>query len=85
MHRYAIFSTDVTRADLNRHFGESVYELEGTQAWVVASEMATSADVSNRLGFEPGQRNGVVLKVGEYYGCYNEALWQKLETWKNAP
>ncbi len=44
--------------------------------------MATSSDVSDSLGFEPDQRSGVVFKIGEYYGCYDEALWQKLEAWK---
>ena len=79
--RYAILPQDVTREELDQAFGPNVFTLNGS-AWVVATIMATSSDVSDSLGFEPDQRSGVVFKIGEYYGRYDEALWQKLEAWK---
>ncbi len=88
MHRYAVFSEDLERANLEEKFGPHVFQLgEGDEAshlWIVATPMATSSDVSDQLGFEPAKMSGVVLKVGEYYGCYDEALWQKLESWSKA-
>ena len=84
MHRYVILSQDVTFEGLQQVFGEHLYPLY-PGAWAAGSGMTTSSEISSTLGFEPGQKNGIVLKVGEYYGCYNEALWQKLEAWREQP
>lgn len=59
--------------------------------WVVAGTHDTCADVSAELGiikenpslFEgQGTRWGVVVKVEEYYGYFDRALWDKIDAWR---
>ena len=53
--------------------------------WAVASDLTTCADVSERLGMNPVERNrGVVTRIDEFYGYFDRALWEKLNAWKLA-
>ena len=85
MHCYVVISEQLDDAEVQRSFPD-VYPLREGNAWMVASAMTTSADVSNSLNFEPkeGGKSGIVVKVDQYYGCYDKALWQKLDAWKTA-
>ena len=56
------------------------YELEKDRLWAIASDANTCADVSNLVGIGGGAP-GVVVRIGEYYGHYDTALWQKLAAW----
>ena len=51
--------------------------------WAVGTELRTSADVCGQLGIVP-EGSGVVAKLTEYYGRFDNALWQKLESWSKA-
>ncbi len=85
MHRYVVISSELDDAAMQQAFSD-VYPLREENAWVVATAMATSADVSNSLDFhaKEGGKSGIVVKIDQYYGCYDKALWQKLDAWKKA-
>ena len=57
------------------------YQLEENRLWAVATEANTSADVCKLIGIGDGTP-GVVTRIGEYYGHYDAALWQKLIAWR---
>ena len=48
--------------------------------WAVRSSLATCSEVHEHLALGP-DRAGVVIKITEYYGHYDRALWEKLESW----
>ena len=62
-------------------FGPHYYELEKDQLWAVGTDENTCVDVSKRVGIGAGV-SGVVIRIGEYYGHYDTALWQKLAAWR---
>ena len=53
--------------------------------WAVAGEDLTSADVCAALGIAGGNNAeklpGVVFRLGEFYGRWDAALWQRLDAW----
>ncbi len=50
--------------------------------WAIAApDDKTAHDIHQILEFGQG-RWGVVLKADEYYGFFDEGLWQKLRTWE---
>ena len=60
------------------------YMLHDDVLWAVASDDATCLDVCGKLGIlEEG--DGVVVRIGEYYGRFDVGFWQKLEAWGRAP
>ena len=61
-------------------FAPHHYELEENRLWAVAAEARTCAEVSALAGIGEGT-SGVVTRIGEYYGHYDTALWQKLDAW----
>ena len=68
--------------DLKQKLGtHHYYELEGDRLWAVATKENTCADVSNLVGIG-ASKPGVVIRLGEYYGHYDTALWQKLVAWR---
>ena len=62
-------------------FGPHHYELGENRLWAVATDANTCADVSTLVGIGAGTP-GVVIRIGEYYGRYDTALWQKLAAWR---
>ena len=53
-------------------------------AWAVAGEDLTSADVCQSLGIAGGgdaRNSGLVFRLGEYYGRWDPALWQRFDVW----
>ena len=66
---------------LESNFGPHHYELEKDQLWAVATDANTCADVSKLAGIG-ARAPGVVIRIGEYYGHYDAALWQKLVSWR---
>lgn len=56
-------------------------------AWAVAGEDLTSADVCAALGIaggsNPQKLPGVVFRLGEFYGRWDAALWQRLDAWQS--
>lgn len=59
------------------------YVLSDDVLWAVASDDATCLDVCKKLGIV-GERDGVVVRIDEYYGRFDSGLWQKLEAWGRA-
>ncbi len=52
--------------------------------WAVGSEKRTSADVCDLLGIKENERVGVVVKINDYYGVEDPALWNRLDAWQKA-
>ncbi len=53
--------------------------------WAVAGPFETCTDVCLALGMDPDLdgNEGVVVKIGEYFGLFNRTLWDKLATWRS--
>lgn len=52
--------------------------------WVVAGEQGTCADVCDKLGIgTPTGTRGVVVKLDDYYGFFDRALWEKINEWRS--
>ena len=78
---YIVVATGLTAEDLSPHFSH-VYHIQ-TGSWVVASRMQTCTDVAGVLGMNSqGGTTGIVVKLGDYYGFYDKALWEKIEAWR---
>lgn len=55
------------------------------QTWMVAGPQQTAADVCEVLGIgdaADGKSSGFVVKIQEYYGFMDAAVWQRMDTWK---
>lgn len=50
--------------------------------WFVYGNYGTSADVCTALGINKDGESGIVLKVTDYYGLYDGALWAKIADWQ---
>ena len=71
------------RMEIESHFGGNNIELIPDQLWAVAGPpRATAADVTALLDGGGGNRVFVVA-IGEYYGLWDPALWQKLSAWRD--
>ena len=78
---YIVAATGLTADDLSTHFPH-VYNVQAG-SWVVASPMQTCTDVAGALGMNSERgTTGIVVKVGDYYGFYDKALWEKIEAWR---
>lgn len=82
---YLIVARNVTTEAMESLFPGAVYALAEGPAWVIGTELSTSSDVCKALemGDELG-RGGIVVKIGEYYGFYDNSLWQKIDAWRQA-
>jgi len=85
MNCYLVVLEEDDDALLSRTFGADCVMRIRVGCWAVASGDRTCADVSERLGMndETG-RSGMVSRIGEYFGYYNRALWDRIEAWKSA-
>ena len=80
MYCFLVVSVDINQELIDKEFPLNYRVKDGI--WAVAAERFTvSNTVSDRLGFDPGKFNGIVIRVQDYYGCYNPALWTTLSTW----
>ena len=85
MQPFLIVAEGVTTTELEKHFQGEVFPI-WEKTWVVASSVyTTSADISDlhlpEKEDEPA-RARVIVRIGEYHGYFNPALWQKIEAWK---
>ena len=78
MHCYLIVGTTIETADVREKF-PNCYEVR-SGVWAVASELETSAQVSDLMGFLKPQ-TGIVFKITQFYGYYDKALWESLNAW----
>lgn len=85
MQAYLIVTDRIPKSEITATFPDH-YEL-GESVFVIASADKTCSDVSGKLKLNnpPTDRSGVVVKINEYYGLYDAALWQKIESWKAQP
>ncbi len=77
MQRYLVFMPnhpEVPKSRFPHH-----HEL-GPGLCAVGSELLTCSDVHEHLGLGTG-RAGVVVKITEFYGHFDGALWQRLGAW----
>ena len=82
MNCYLVVADDLNVEGLRNQFQEQhVYALRPPGVWAIGTPLLTCADVSAAIGL--GNSNGgIVVKLGEHYGFYDPALWQKLEAWR---
>ena len=80
MNCFFVVSDNISQEQIDKEYPLN-YQVK-KDIWAVAAERLTTSNmVSNKLGFLPGNKNGIVLKVTDYYGCHNPALWSSLSTW----
>ena len=83
MNCFLIASSDITHDVIDAKYPRNYVVGEGV--WVIATDGLTlSNNVSDSLQFEPEINNGLVVKITEYYGCHDVALWNSLSTWMKA-
>ena len=58
----------------------TVYYKIATDLWAIGSDLKTCVDVCNALGVDD-PNTMVVVSINEFYGRYDGALWQKIESW----
>lgn len=72
---------ELSRDTIQAHFPKNLALTESTH--VVATELATSAEVCETLGIGPAR--GLVVKVGSaYYGFGDRATWETMSAWEDA-
>ena len=59
---------------------DRVYYKIATDLWAIGSDLKTCVDVCNALGVDD-PNTMVVVSINEFYGRYDGALWQKIESW----
>ena len=63
------------------------YAIVDDIVWAIGAHETTCVDVCETLEIQPSMEgllssaSGVVVKVHEYYGAYDPALWQRLSQW----
>lgn len=84
MYQYLIVSDNLQDADVKAVTSDMYSVIKNV--WIVSCSLSTCGDLSRALGMEYGTgapiRTGVVVKVSEYHGLFNTALWQKLDEWR---
>ena len=78
MQNYLVFMPGGEEA-VTQHFPSAHYRLTDG-LWAVGSPLETCVDVCTALGVDD-PNTMVVAQIDEYYGRYDRALWQKLESW----
>lgn len=78
MQNYIVFMPGGDRR-IEQQFPSAHYRIaEGL--WAVGSDLMTSSEVCRTLGVDEPQTM-VVVPMSDYYGRYDRALWQQLESW----
>lgn len=81
MNSYLVFMREAN-GTVGREFPEAHYQI-GDDLWAIGTDLPTCVDVCERLGIEGGQ-SMVVVPMTEYYGRFDRALWQRLDSWSKA-
>ena len=87
MNVFCVFTSDETvHKAIAREYSNYHHKLFD-DVWAIADKEADSVDVSQRLGIgeNSGGGVGVIVRLDNYYGHFNGALWQKVNTWKSTP
>ena len=82
MNCFLVITEDISQEQINREYPTNYKVKDGIWA-VAAGRLTTSNMVSDKFEFQPEKNNGIVVKVADYFGCYNPALWSSLSTWMN--
>ncbi len=82
MNRYLVFFP-ANAALIPKTFPDS-YSLLPDSTWVIGAKEKTCTDVCGALGIGKNGVAGVVIKVDDYYGNYDRALWEKLNAWQHS-
>lgn len=78
MNCYLVFMPEGTEK-LEQAFPNTHYEISA-DFWAIGSDLPTCVDVCQHLGIEDEQRM-VVVSMSDYYGRFDRALWQRLDSW----
>ncbi len=57
------------------------HEVLDDRVWMVASRQTTCAEICEELGIGVDGKQGVVIKMDNFYGFYDRALWEKANEW----
>ena len=86
--RYLIVGSGAASVDaetIQRVFPDNHHELVAGSVWAVAGQFATCADVCKAIGLgsfaEESELTGVVVRLTDYDGYSDRALWERLRTW----
>ena len=58
------------------------HEVLSDRVWAVAGHQTTCAEVCKELGIGEKGVPGVVIKMDEYYGFFDRALWDHINNWR---
>ena len=86
MNVYFVISSDERVVEkITDDYPQTKYKLFDN-VWAISDELGNAVDVSERLGIGEGYggHTGVVLRLDNYYGHFNGALWQKVNAWRAA-
>lgn len=86
MNKFAVISNSLSEPHLRQHVDDVIQV--ANDIWFVSADCATAFDLSEvlRLQSDEGgleKHSGIVLKIDEYYGCWNPSVWQKLSAWSD--
>ena len=81
MSNYLVFMPEDNER-VEHEFPHANYRIE-SGLWAIRSDLPTCAEVCERLGIEDGNTM-VVVPMNEYYGRFDRALWQRLDSWSKA-
>ncbi len=76
--------SSVSPEKIGTHFPNN-HTLIPNQAWVVAGEQPTCADVCRTLGIADEKAtdpSGIVIRANEYYGFADASLWDHMRVWE---
>lgn len=79
MNRFLIFMPKGHK-EIAAHF-EHLHTLTD-QLWAVGSKDATTADVCDRIGIGTNKVEDVVVKIDDFQGYFDKALWQRPDAWE---
>ena len=86
MNRFVVVlppDSNITAKSVSGHFPNN-HPVIPDRVWVVAGQQRTCADVCEALGIgETEESDGLVVKIHEYYGFTDKALWERLGEWKS--
>ena len=79
MQTYMVKLSEGSSIDLKSEYPNAMDIGEGV--WILADQKSTCAEVSDKIGI--GKNNlGVVVEFSNYYGFFDNSLWQKIDKWR---
>ncbi len=85
---YIVIRPDVPGAidplSVAAQFPNRCYEIVPGRVWAIATPLLTCHDVCQALGIGDDGPTCVVVRMSDYYGFANRALWESLRVWSQS-